>query len=60
MPPPFSAPRSLPDLSPEDLGAWMREQGWNPFHALPLLREAYGVTGAAARAKIRRPAGLTV
>lgn len=56
---PVSSPlRPLPDLSPADLAAWMDAQGWNPAHALRVLRDLYVVPGSRARSKVPMPAGL--
>ena len=51
-------PRSLPDLTAEELAAWMENHGYKGFHALRVLRELYGVKGEKARARVRMPAGL--
>jgi 23S rRNA (adenine2503-C2)-methyltransferase len=53
-----SVPRSLPDLSVEDLSSWMAAHGYNPAHALRILRQLYEVRGEKARARIPLPAGL--
>jgi 23S rRNA (adenine2503-C2)-methyltransferase len=58
MPAISMAPRSLPDLTVEELSAWMVDRGFNPSHAVRLLRQVYGVMGEAARAKVRMPSGL--
>lgn len=51
-------PRSLPDLSVEELAVWMVDQGYNPAHALRTLRQVYAVKGEKARAKIPTPVDL--
>ncbi len=51
-------PRPLPDLTAEELAAWMESHGYKGFHALRVLRELYGVRGGKARARVRMPAGL--
>ena len=50
--------RSLPDLSAEELGAWMEARGWKASHALRLLRRLYSGDGDAVRSHVRMPAGL--
>lgn len=49
--------RALPDLSAEELGEWMSHQGFNPSHAIRVLRQVYGSAGEAP-ANARLPAGL--
>ena len=58
MPPSSTSPRSLPDLTAEELAAWMEGHGYKGFHAPRVLRQVYGVRGEKARAKVRIPAGL--
>lgn len=58
MPAIATAPRSLPDLSTEELTAWMTAQGYKATHTLPVLREVYGARGEGKKPKDRLPAGL--
>ncbi len=53
------APPALPDLSAEELAAWMQAEGYNTTHALRVLRQVYEVPGARADTRgTRMPAGL--
>lgn len=47
MPASLSLPRSLPDLSPEELAAWMQARGFKPSHAPRVIRQLFdvGVSG---------------
>src|SRR5262245_48719774 len=58
MPATVTASRSLPDLSTEELTAWMTEQGYKATHTLPVLREVYGARAGGQLPKDRLPAGL--
>jgi 23S rRNA (adenine2503-C2)-methyltransferase len=58
MSPSPTAPRSLPDLSAEELGAWMEARGCKASHALRVLRRLYAGDGDAVRPRARMPAGL--
>ncbi len=58
MPPPHSAPHSLPDLLAEELGAWMEARGCKASHALRVLRRLYAGDDDAVSARARMPAGL--
>ncbi|QIF03120.1 23S rRNA (adenine(2503)-C(2))-methyltransferase RlmN [Roseimicrobium sp. ORNL1] len=58
MPATATALRSLPDLSTEELTAWMMEQGYKATHTLPVLREVYGARAGGQLPKDRLPAGL--
>jgi 23S rRNA (adenine2503-C2)-methyltransferase len=51
-------PRSLPDLSAEELGAWMEGEGFKAGHASRILRRLYAANEDAPRAQVRIPAGL--
>ncbi|MDZ4289159.1 MAG: 23S rRNA (adenine(2503)-C(2))-methyltransferase RlmN [Prosthecobacter sp.] len=51
-------PRPLPDISLEELAAWMESQGYKPTHAPRVLRQLYEVNREGARTKTRMPAGL--
>jgi 23S rRNA (adenine2503-C2)-methyltransferase len=51
-------PRSLPDLTPEELGVWMELEGFKAGHAPRLLRQLYGADGEVPRAHALMPAGL--
>lgn len=55
MPPPPLLSRSLPDLTLEELSAWMTDAGYNAAHAPRVLRE---LLGAPAKSSQRLPAGL--
>jgi len=50
------APRSLPDLSAEELAAWMEREGFKGGHAPRVLRQMFGVN--EERDSERMPAGL--
>ncbi len=52
------APRSLPDLSTEELAAWLEEQGCKAGHARRVLRQLYAAGAEVERAHVRMPAGL--
>ena len=58
MPSSQAAPRSLPDLSAEELGAWMEARSYKASHALRLLRRLYSGDGDAVSTRARMPAGL--
>ena len=58
MSPPSATPRTLPDLTPEELAAWMEGQGYKASHAPRVLRRLYEATGETARSHARVPAGL--
>lgn len=59
MPPAVSPiARFLPDLSVDELAAWMVAHGYKPAHTLPVLREVYGMREAALPPKDRLPAAL--
>ena len=58
MNPAVSTPRSLPDLSTEELAAWMEGEGFKGGHAERVLRELFGVDGGGERESARLPAGL--
>src|ERR1043166_4925789 len=58
MPSSHTAPRSLPDLSAGELGAWMEARGCKASHALRVLRWLYAGDGEAVRSRARMPAGL--
>ena len=58
MPSSHITPRSLPDLSAEELGAWMEARGCKASHALRVLRRLYAVDGDAVCSHVRMPAGL--
>jgi 23S rRNA (adenine2503-C2)-methyltransferase len=47
-------PRTLPDLSTEELSAWMESNGFSSFHAPRIIRDLFGANGT----KQRLPAGL--
>jgi 23S rRNA (adenine2503-C2)-methyltransferase len=49
----------LPDLSPEELAAWMEDQGYKATHAPRVLRQLYAANDETPRAHVRMPAGLT-
>jgi 23S rRNA (adenine2503-C2)-methyltransferase len=51
-------PRSLTDLTFEELSDWMADHGYNTYHALRVLRQVYAVPGERARAKLRMPASM--
>ena len=53
-----AVPRPLPDLSVEELSAWMESHGYKASHAPRVLRDLYEVKGEKARAKDRLPHGL--
>ena len=53
-----STSRPLPDLSVEELGAWMEVRGHKASHALRVLRRLYAGDGDAARSHVRMPEGL--
>lgn len=63
MPSVSSTPaRSLPDLSPEDLAAWMTAQGFNTTHAPRVLRQFYAAEPTSLikeNTSTRLPATLT-
>ena len=52
------APRSLPDLSAEELASWMEAQGYKAGHAARVLRQLYSASGEKARAHVRMPSGM--
>lgn len=58
MPPSPVTPRYLPDLSAEELGAWMEGEGFKAGHAPRVLRRLYETNGETPRAHVRLPAGL--
>lgn len=59
MHPPSIAPRALPDLSVEDLAAWMQAEGFNSSHAARVIRQLYEVQDAQIPSKgFRMPGGL--
>ena len=58
MPSTSTASRSLPDLSAEELAAWMEGHGYKGAHALRVLRQLYGADGERVRFDVRMPAGL--
>lgn len=58
MPPTASPNRSLPDLSAEELAAWLESEGFKGGHAWPVLRELFGADGTLNRESRRMPAGL--
>ena len=58
MPPTSTAPRSLPDLSAEELAAWMESHGYKAAHAVRVLRQLYAVDGQGTRSNVRMPMGL--
>jgi 23S rRNA (adenine2503-C2)-methyltransferase len=47
MPASISSSRTLPDLSPEELAAWMQAKGFKPSHAPRVIRQLFdaGVSG---------------
>ena len=53
-----ATPRSLPDLSAEELGAWMVARGYKASHALRVLRRLYAGDGDAVHSHARMPVGL--
>ncbi|MEO6739763.1 MAG: 23S rRNA (adenine(2503)-C(2))-methyltransferase RlmN [Chthoniobacteraceae bacterium] len=59
MSPSPATPRSLPDLSVEELSAWMEGHGYKAAHALRVLRQLYEANGERVRSSVRMPAGLT-
>ncbi len=52
------ASRSLPDLTAEELAAWMESHGYKAAHAPRVLRQAYEVACKKERSHARMPAGL--
>jgi len=52
------APRSLPDLSAEELAGWMEGEGFKRGHAVRVLRQLLGANGEGGRDSERMPAGL--
>ena len=58
MTPPAMTPRSLPDLTLEELADWMEMHGYKSTHALRVLRRVYEVNGERARSKVLMPEGL--
>ena len=58
MPSPPNAPRPLPDLSVEELAAWMEERGCKASHAVRVLRRLYAGGGDAVSSRARMPVGL--
>ena len=54
-----TTPRSLPDLSSEELGAWMNERGFKATHAPSVLRQLYAADGEPMSARARMPEKLT-
>lgn len=52
------APRPLPDLSAEDLAAWLEGEGFKGRHAWRILREMLGAAEEKNRDSERMPAGL--
>lgn len=61
MPPSSTAPRSLPDLSAEELAVWMKTQGFKASHAPRVLRNLLEVHGekSGPRPGMLLPAELT-
>ncbi|HEY2343507.1 MAG TPA: 23S rRNA (adenine(2503)-C(2))-methyltransferase RlmN, partial [Chthoniobacteraceae bacterium] len=55
---PVTTPRPLPDLSVEELAAWLESEGVKPGHAWRILRRLLGANEGQARANERLPAGL--
>ena len=55
---PITAPRSLPDLTVEELSAWMEGHGYKGAHALRVLRQLYEANGERVRSSVQMPAGL--
>ena len=53
-----TAPRSLPDLSAEELATWMETEGFNGTHALRVLRRMFAADGRPPREAERMPLGL--
>ncbi len=51
--------RSLPDLSAEELAAWMEGHGYKGAHALRVLREMYGAKARSVSSSARLPTALT-
>jgi len=58
MSPNATAPRSLSDLSAEELAAWLESGGFKGGHAWRVLRQWYGPTGGEERDSARLPAEL--
>ena len=58
MPASLIAKRSLPDLTAEELAAWMVSHGYNAAHAPRVLRELYEANGERSHPDARMPAGL--
>jgi 23S rRNA (adenine2503-C2)-methyltransferase len=56
-PVPASVPRSLSDLSADDLAAWLEAEGFNPSHAPRILRQF--LANEPARDSSRLPATLS-
>ncbi|WP_395745785.1 23S rRNA (adenine(2503)-C(2))-methyltransferase RlmN [Prosthecobacter sp.] len=59
MPPLSPAPRSLPDLSVEELATWMEVEGFKGAHAPRVLRNLLGVHERESRPGMLLPAELT-
>lgn len=55
---PIPAPRSLTDLTAEELSAWMEAHGYKAAHAIRVLRGLYEAKGERVRSSVRMPAGL--
>jgi len=53
-----TTPRSLPDLSAEELGEWMEREGFNAVHAPRVLRKLYDASEEAPGLHVRLPARL--
>lgn len=56
--PAANPPRFLPDLSTEELAAWMEGEGFKGGHALRVLRRMFAGNGGEVGARERMPAGL--
>lgn len=50
--------RPLPDLSTEELAAWMETEGFKGGHAVRVLRESFEAAGEGERQNARWPVGL--
>jgi 23S rRNA (adenine2503-C2)-methyltransferase len=61
MPPSAKSPRPLPDLSAEELGAWLTAQGFKASHAPRVLRSLLEAPGSSStpRAGMLLPADLS-
>jgi 23S rRNA (adenine2503-C2)-methyltransferase len=49
MPASLPIARALPDLSTEELAAWMRSNGFKPSHAPRVIRQLFGMGGSGDR-----------